>query len=754
MAPTKSTPVNVMMLGLLTLLLPPLSSTLGQSDNYIIHMDPTFMPKAYANTHAWHLATLSSILQSPTHTPESKLIYTYTDAIQGFAANLSPDELMALEAAPGFTSHMQDRSATIDTTYSPRFLGLNPYLGAWPASGYGKDVIIGMVDTGIWPESRSFRDDGFTDVPSTWRGKCEAGTQFNSSMCNKKLIGARFFNKGLIAMIPHANITMNSTRDIFGHGTHTSSTAAGRPVEGASFFGYAQGTAVGVAPMARVAMYKVFWDEGRAMSDVIAAIDQAIKDGVHVLSLSFGFDDVQLYEDPIAIATFSAIKKGIFVSTSAGNEGPRHGSLHNGIPWVITVAAGDMDRDFRGSITLGDGHSLNGTALFVGDSISIEDPIIFMGFCNDTSKLNKTRQILVLCEDEQILDYQLQSVRDSGVAGAIFITNVSSLDIFIPTPFPAVFVNHKDGETIKDYVMTSSDPKARLQFHQTVYKNRPAPRVASFTSRGPSSSCPAVLKPDIVAPGMLVLAAWPPNVGIDLLGSQTSAFNMISGTSMACPHITGVAALLRDIYPNWSPAAIRSAIMTTSYSIDSTNAPIKDTGFNDEPASPLAMGAGHVDPNKAMDPGLVYDATSQDYVNLMCALNFTEHQIKIITKSSSNDCSRASLDLNYPAFIAFYSVNTSSYPPIQEFRRTVTNVGDSTSSYKAEVTPMEGFDVTVVPDKLTFREKFEKLSFKLSIRGPKQMKKNKVIFGYLKWVETEMKHIVTSPIVATNIIMD
>lgn len=219
---------------------------------------------------------------------------------------------------------------------------------------------------------------------------------------------------------------------------------------------------------------------------------------------------------------------------------------------------------------------------------------------------------------------------------------------------------------------------------------------------------------------------------------------------MSCPHIAGVAALLRGAHPEWSPAAIRSAMMTTSYSTDSTNAPIKDIGDDYKPASPLAIGAGHVDPNKALDPGLIYDATPQDYINLMCAMNYTSKQIQTVTRSSSYNCSDSSMDLNYPSFIAFFSPNSSGSLMVQEFFRTVTNVGDGPSTYIAKVTPMEGFKIEVAPDKLTFKEKYEKLRYKLTIEGPKQMNEP-LVFGSLSWMDNGGKHVVKSPIVATSL---
>ncbi|KAF3443552.1 hypothetical protein FNV43_RR13238 [Rhamnella rubrinervis] len=528
---------------------------------------------------------------------------------------------------------------------------------------------------------------------------------------------------------------MNSTRDTDGHGTHTSTTAAGSEVQGASYFGYASGTARGVAPKARVAMYKVFFEEGSSLSDVIAAIDQAIIDGVDVLSMSFGFDGIPLYEDPIAIATFAALDKGIFVSTSAGNEGPFFRTLHNGTPWVLTVAAATIDREFFGVLTLGNGDTVTGA---------------------DSKKLKQVgKNKIVVCQDKNdSLSYQIPNVRDAKVAGGVFITNNTDLEMFIQSSFPAIFLNLKDGEIVKDYIKSKLKSKASLSFHKTLLGTKPAPSATSYTSRGPSPTCPIILKPDILAPGSLILASWPGNRSVaDINGRELySNFNLLSGTSMACPHAAGVAALLKDAHPEWSPAAIRSAIMTTSYALDNTLSPIKDIGDDNRPATPLAIGAGHINPNRALDPGLVYDADTEDYINLLCALNFTKKQMKVFTKSAYFNCSTPSSDLNYPSFIAFFNANNSNSDSktVKQFQRTVTNVGKGKSTYVASVTPINGFEVKVVPNNLVFKDKNEKRSYMLSIEGPSLAKKT-VAFGYLSWVDKSNKQEIRSPIVVTNL---
>ncbi|KAB2023466.1 hypothetical protein ES319_D06G020700v1 [Gossypium barbadense] len=684
---------------------------LAKSDNYIVHMDISAMPKAFSNQHTWYLATLSSVSAKPKAEtnptiPFSKLIYTYNHVIQGFSASLTPAELESLKNTPGYVSSVKDRVVKVDTTHSFKFLGLNSGTGVWPVSRFGKDVIIGVIDTGVWPESESFNDDGMSDVPSRWKGECESGTQFNSSMCNKKLIGARFFNKGLIAHKPNITISMNSTRDTEGHGTHTSTTVAGTYVKDASYFRYAPGTARGIAPMARVAMYKTLWEEGSYTTDVIAAIDQAITDGVDVLSLSLSWSQVELYEDPVAIATFAAIEKNIFVSTSAGNDGPDVETLNNGIPWVITVAAGTMDRDLSATLSLGNKVSVNGLAQYAGNfSSSTEFPIVFMDKCDETTELETIKHKIIVCQDpytEDSLNDQFNNINLAGNVAGVFISNSSDVYDHLKSSFPAIFLQEKDGATVVDFIKTNTDPKASIVFKKTILGVEPSPKVTSYTSRGPSYSCPSVLKPDIMAPGDSVLAAWPPNleaasVNDDLMYSK---FNLLWGTSMACPHVSGIGALLKAVYPNWSPAAIRSALMTTSDQIDNTGNPIKDIGRSLQPADPLAMGAGHINPNKALNPGLIYDATVQDYIDLLCGLNFTQKQIKTITRTTSNNCSNPSLDLNYPSFIAFFNdwFAEPNSTTMMEFRRTVTNVGDERSTYKANVTPLTGLKVTVEPD--------------------------------------------------------
>ncbi|XP_008785921.2 subtilisin-like protease SBT3 [Phoenix dactylifera] len=732
--------------------------TSAEVATYIIHMDLSAMPRAFSGHRSWYTSVVSAAATTPSDSisATSNLIYVYDNAIHGFSARLSPLQLQQLKRSHGYLSCYREMPMTVDTTHTPEFLHLSSGSGLWPASNYGEDVIIGVVDSGIWPERESFSDDSMTDVPARWKGVCEQGTAFSSSACNRKLIGARSFNKGLLAANPNLTIAVNSPRDTDGHGTHTSSTAVGNYVPGASFFGYAPGTAQGMAPRARLAMYKAIWDEGAVTSDIIAAIDQAISDGVDVISLSLGLGFFPLYKDPIAMASFAAMEKGIFVATSAGNYGPGLRVLHNGTPWVTTIGAATVDRDFASIVDLGDGSSINGQSMYPGRPPSTRHhalPLVFMGSCGNRTLLKNARHKMVVC-DAKDLEFATSQVESTKVDAALFVS--AKVHLYVKFSFPGAIISPQDGKTILEYINKSSDPRAMLRFRETILGTKPAPMAADYTSRGPSVSCPTVLKPDILAPGSFILAAWAQNSSVGFDGSHKlySPFNIISGTSMACPHAAGIAAMIKGARPDWSPAAIRSALMTTANNLDNTMMPIRDMGYADRPAAtPLAIGSGHIEPNRALDPGLVYDASTDDYVRLLCAMKYTSKQIKTITKTYSFDCSHASLDLNYPSFIAFFNPNktAASDEVVQEFRRTVTNVGDAVVTYNAKVVAMKGFAIRIVPEKLVFYEKYEKKSFALILVGQMGKKDDEVLHGSLSWVDDKGKYVVRSPIVATTI---
>ncbi|OIS99182.1 subtilisin-like protease sbt1.9 [Nicotiana attenuata] len=713
----------------------------AQRSTYIVHLDKSLMPNIFADHHHWHSSTIDSIKATVPSSADRfhsapKLVYSYDSVFHGFSAVLSQDELQALKKLPGFVSAYKDTTVEPHTTHTPDFLKLNPSSGLWPASGLGQDVIIGVLDSGIWPESASFRDDGMPEVPKRWKGICKPGTQFNTSLCNRKLIGANYFNKGILANDPTVNISMNSARDTDGHGTHVASIAAGNFAKGVSHFGYAPGTARGVAPRARLAVYKFSFNEGTFTSDLIAAMDQAVADGVDMISISFGFRFIPLYEDSISIASFGAMMKGVLVSASAGNRGPGIGSLNNGSPWILCVASGHTDRTFAGTLTLGNGLKIRGWSLFPARALVTDSTVIYnktLADCSSKellSQLSDPERTIIICEDNGDFSDQMRIVTRARLKAGIFISED-----------PGVF-------------RSATFPNPTITFQETHLDATPAPVVAASSARGPSRSYMGIAKPDILAPGVLILAAYPPNVFATSIGENielSTDYILESGTSMAAPHAAGIAAMLKGVHPEWSPSAIRSGMMTTADPLDNTRKPIKDSDIN-KAATPLDMGSGHVDPNRALDPGLVYDATPQDYVNLLCSLNFTEEQFKTIARSSDNhNCSNPSADLNYPSFIALYPLEGPFTLLEQKFRRTVTNVGQGAATYKAKINAPKNTTVSVSPQTIMFKKKNEKQNYTLTIRylGDEGQSRN---VGSITWVEENGNHSVRSPIVTSPII--
>lgn len=724
-----------------------------RSTCYIVHIDKSMMPKAFSSHHYWY----SSMLRS--ESPTSQILYTYDNAFHGFSAVLSKQDLESLKRSPGFLSAYPDGIVTPDTTHSYKFLSLNTAAGLWPASNYGKDVIIGVVDSGVWPESLSFRDDGMTDIPARWKGICQAGEEFNSSSCNRKLIGARYFNEGVQAANPGVNITMNSARDDSGHGTHVAATAAGNYVDGVSFFGYAPGTARGVAPRARLAVYKVLWNEGSYESDALAGIDQAVADGVDILSISLSYRNRQLYENPLAIAGFGAREKGILVSVSAGNRGPNFATLLEGIPWAVVVAAGTVDRWFAGTLTLGNGRVITGWTMFPGRAVVRNLPVVYnqtLSSCSSAELVAEApEQSIIICNiSDEITDFSslMRYLSESNVRAVIVVSQDASILRSTSFSHPGVVITPAEARQVIRYVSSNDNPTATIDFQQTIIGTKPraAPVLSGSSSRGPGRSYPGIMKPDIMAPGVLILAAYNPysfgpRIGKIVLASD---YNLLSGTSMACPHISGIAALLKAAHPEWSPAAIQSAMMTTATTLDNTNEPIKDMGFDYEVATPLGIGAGQVDPNRALDPGLIYDATMQDYVNLVCSMDLTPEQTQTIIRSTYN-CSNPSSDLNYPSFIALYQVQENTTILTKTFTRTLTNVGDDRATYRVKVETPNATTIRVSPHTLVFKKKFEKQSYSLTIQY-RSYDRTEVADGSITWIEENGNHTVRSPIVVTQ----
>ncbi|XP_039006487.1 subtilisin-like protease SBT1.8 [Hibiscus syriacus] len=363
-------------------------------NTYIVHMKHQEKPLPFETHHDWY----SSSLQSLSDSPSDSLLYSYTAAFNGFAASLDEEQAESLGRSDSVLGVYEDTVYTLHTTRTPRFLGIDSEMGRWAGPNTqqleqaSRDVIIGVLDTGVWPESKSFDDAGMPKIPSNWRGECELASDFGPKFCNRKLIGARSFSKGYHMATGSGGIfkrtkQIESPRDRDGHGTHTASTAAGSHVANASLLGYARGIARGMATHARVATYKVCWETGCFGSDILAGMDRAIQDGVDILSMSLGGGSGPYYRDSIALGAFVAVQRGIFVSCSAGNSGPVKATLANVAPWIMTVGAGTLDRDFPAYAVLGNKIGYNGVSLYNGRGMGKKSVRLVYNKDNSSSNL-------------------------------------------------------------------------------------------------------------------------------------------------------------------------------------------------------------------------------------------------------------------------------------------------------------------------------------------------------------------------------
>jgi hypothetical protein len=644
----------------------------------------------------------------------ARKLYSYGYVFNGFAAELTDAQAQKLALTKGVLAVSRDELRQPDTSSTPNFLGLSGPTGFWNSTGAkGEGVIIGMVDSGIWPESDSFTDrtgtngnaskDGKLDykqIPG-WNGKCTPGDQFTGSDCNQKLIGARYYNSGwggnagVASRFPEE---YNSPRDFGGHGTHTASTAGGN--SGVTVTGPAApfGSISGMAPRARIAAYKVCWsvepNGGCFSSDSVAAIDQAVADGVDVINFSISGTSTN-FRDPVEIAFLFAADAGVFVAASAGNSGPTSGTVAHPSPWLTTVAAGTHNRGSIGSVKLGNGAVYSGASLAatsVGPAPLIDSTAAGLpaaspaavALCFSTAQNGgvpaldpaKVAGKIVVCDRgvSARVDKSL-AVKEAGGIGMVLVnTAASSLNADFHS-VPTVHLQFTAHAAVKAYAATT-DATATIN-KSTLDFSTPAPFTASFSSRGPLAGAGGnLLKPDLIAPGQDILAAVAPP------GNSGRSFDLYSGTSMSSPHIAGIAALFKELKPGWSPMAIKSALMTTGTDVLD--------GPNTNPLVIFRQGAGHVKPMAATNPGLVFDAGFADWLGFLCG-----------TQLPASVCTSAGVTVLNPSDLNVASIALGALPGTQTVTRRVTNVGASSATYTASYTGMAGFSVSVSPASLT-----------------------------------------------------
>uniref|UniRef100_A0A804RLL6 Subtilisin-like protease SBT1.2 n=1 Tax=Zea mays TaxID=4577 RepID=A0A804RLL6_MAIZE len=656
----------------------------GEHKNYLVIVRSRYEydKNVHKNVSSWHASLLSSVCDTAKEVLEadptaiSRLIYSYRTVVNGFAARMTPEELDKMSKMEWFDRALPEQTFHLLTTRTPHMLGLmggRRHGGLWNTSNMGEGVIIGILDDGIYAGHPSFDGAGMQPPPAKWKGRCD----FNKTVCNNKLIGARSYFES-------AKWKWKGLRDPVlpiaegQHGTHTSSTAAGAFVPNASVFGNGLGTAAGMAPRAHIAFYQVCYeDKGCDRDDILAAVDDAIGDGVDILSLSLGHEDaIDFSDDPVSLAGYTAILNGVFICAAAGNTGPSPSTLVNEAPWLLTVGASTTDRRFLASVKLGDnvqidGESLNDPNTTMGDLVPLVRDVSD-GLCvnGNVLKAQNVSGKIIICEaGGDVSTAKAKMLKGIGVVGMIVVTPELFGPVIIPRPhaIPTVQVSNAAGQKIKAYIHKARGPTATFVFKGAAFNTPRSPMVAPFSSRGPNRRSRGILKPDIIGPGV----------------------NLV------------------------------------------------------------AIGAGHVNPKKAMDPGLVYNMTAMGYVPYLCGLNYTDDKVStIIYPEPPVSCAKLSRleqdDLNYPSI----TVILNQPPFTAKANRSVTNVGAASSTYTVEVNVPASVTVEVNPPKLTFKALEEVLNYSVTIKSANGQALTGPVEGELKWLSG--KYVVRSPILVTN----
>nr|VDD40058.1 unnamed protein product [Brassica oleracea] len=679
---------------------------------------------------ASHHKMLESVFNSSEAAKES-IVYNYRHGFSGFAARLTSSQAKKLKDRPDVFSVASNRKLTLQTTRTFDYLGLSPNQpsGILHDSNMGSELVIGIIDSGIWPESAGFSDEGLGPIPKHWKGKCVAGREFDPAKhCNKKIVGARYYTNRFTEKTGK-NISPDeylSPRGLVSHGTECASIAAGAFVPDVSYNGLAPGLMRGAAPKARIAVYKVVFDSeevGSGVSDCTMAIDDAINDGVDVLSISLGpngppYHTYTTVGEDSELGSFHAVMKGIPVVMAGSNSGPGAYTVSNGAPWMFTVGASTIDRSFYVDVTLGNNLTIPCQALYTGDEVSAK--LIYVeDWQTDTSDRKGKISLTFLKDDSDILF----AVNTLGGAGAIIARGSDySTEIFFEKP--GIATNYEVGSKILQYIRSTSSPTVRISRGKTFVGRPKQTTVAAFSGRGPNPSAPAILKPDIVAPGALILSA-------DITDGYFTGFAISQGTSFSAPAVAGIVLLLKSLHPDWSPAALKSAIMTTAWKTDPFGDPIYSESMPRKLADPFDYGGGLVNPQRARDPGLVYDLNLDDYIHFFCASGYNDTSIALLTGKDAKCPSPLPyiLDFNYPAI---------TIPELKDevtVSRTVTNVGPVDSVYRAVIEPPRGVKIAVEPETLVFNSSSKILGFKVRVTTSHKSNMPVYLFGSFTWTD-------------------
>jgi hypothetical protein len=695
--------------------------------------------------------------------------HSYKHTFNGFSAQLTPKQKSVLESHPDVLGIWEDKLEKITTSNTPEFLGLTGSGGQHNSDIKGEGIIIGVLDTGIQPDNASFADDGSYSDPADlgWTGICDTGDDEDFT-CSNKLIGARYYNSSFASQneIRYDLGEINSPRDSDGHGSHTSSTAGGNEGVQVDLNGYDAGLISGMAPRARIAMYKTCWNStlegasGCFYGDNMAAIDQAVIDGVDVINYSIGGSLTDL-TTPTAAAMLRATQAGVFVSVSAGNSGPEAETVGTPAPWVTSVAAS----------------TYNGTSAMVGEALEITSgslsptsllsiPASFAPTANGASGELVLAEPITACNSEPLTNSQELAGKVALIArGACAFTekflnaqNAGATAVVVYTtegtnPFimgaenppeiliPGVMVSFSNGQ---DLTASISEDSTSVLFTDNAVTGEAIEVgnvMAAFSSRGPNKASYDIIKPDITAPGVKILAA---NASTPMLTEHGQSFKYLQGTSMSSPHIAGIAALFKQSHSDWSPAQIKSALMTNAYQDVK-----KEDGIT--PADAFDFGAGHVNPVGSLEPGLLYDANSNDYLAFLCGIGNESFVESYETNCETLAANGFSTD---PSQLNIASIGVAELLADETVSRTVTNATDVASVYTATIEAPEGINVTLatfnsegnpIPDNVLTVDANGTASYALTFSKTEATETDVWKFGSIIWTDGA-GHIVRSPI--------
>ena len=714
----------------------------------------------------------------------AQVTHDYKVVFNGFAAMLTDSEVRALKKNAGVANITADSVMQLDTNYTPSFLGLNAPGGLWSQLGgqgaAGEDIVIGIVDSGIWPENPSFADRvdaggvpshsgatlAYGAPPASWKGSCVTGEGFAVANCNNKLIGARYFKSPAQTLhwteFLSARDSVAGAEGSGGHGTHTASTAGGNANVKVVNGNLTLGSVSGIAPRARVAAYKVCWTDGVsgkngcATANSVAAIEQAVKDGVNVINFSIGpTAGGGSFSEATEVAFLGAASAGVFVATSAGNSGPTSAApapTAHISPWLTSVGNSTHNRLFVGDAALGNGMTMTGASSNANtasstmilsrdagfDGVPVTDNLLrCFGSTDAVAALldpaKVSGKILVCDRGANVLVNKSANGKTAGALGVIIANVTGGADTIINQAHSVSTVHLKaaDGNALKAYMDANPGlASATLgNLRGVVDPTVLAPQMAGSSSRGPNVANANIMKPDLAAPGTDILAGVTADLSRDERNAVAAGaiaptnWAFYSGTSMASPHVAGLAALLKQKYPNWTPAAIKSALMTSASMTkpDGQNGAVAwDSSARTTGTLPWGQGSGQVTPNGAANPGLVYDATEIDYARFLCGVGAGVY--------SNATCTAIGTIPAYNLNLA--SITAANVLGSLTLTRTVTNVGPATSTFNASAA-LPGYTVDVQPASLVLAAG-QKGTFKVKLtRSTAPM--NTWVYGSLVW---------------------